>query len=71
MSKKTQAQEQITSDPGDKDPFSTKFKRNITGSGGEDRKEDDKKKLKKAVHESVALDNAIDEWMRSREKKKE
>ena len=64
-----QTQEQITKDPNDKDPFHTKFKRTVTGSGGEDRKDDDKKKLKKAIHESDALDKAIDEWTRSRKKK--
>ena len=70
MSKKA-VQEQITKDPNDKDPFATKFKRTITGSGGEDRKKDDQKKLKKAVQESTAMENAIDGYLRKYGKKKE
>lgn len=67
---KKEVQEQVTKDPHDKDPFTTKFKGTIAGFG-KDRKEDDKK-LKKAVSESIAMEKAIDDYlMRNRKRRSE
>ena len=69
MPKEGQVQEQVTKNPNDKDPFTTKFKGNIASSGDRDRKEVDKEKLTKSVRESYildALDKAIDKLARSK-----
>jgi hypothetical protein len=59
-----QAQEQVTKNPHDKDPFTTKFKGTVTG--GKDRREDDRKKLEKAVRESSALQKTVETLLSER-----